>query len=146
MTDAYANEREASAAARSVIPPEPGWSILSQAQRAELLHRALETAGVETSEYEDRTVWWLANWEDSAAAIIARWIAEASKPKPGMVTEWGACRRGEAEPFVSGPDEAAARRLAEDLPNAVTGLVRREVTPWRLADEPATGEGQDRDA
>jgi hypothetical protein len=48
----------------------------------------------------------------------------------GAITEWGACRRGETEPFVSGEDEAAVRRLAADLPNTVTGLVQRQVTPW----------------
>lgn len=81
----YMNEREASAAARSVIPPEPGWSILSQSQHADLLHRALGAAGVETSEFEARTVFWLANWEDHVTAIIARWIAKAAEA--GAFTE-----------------------------------------------------------
>lgn len=74
----------------------------------------------------------------SVASLIRKAVlAAAEKPTE---TEWGACRRGEAEPFVSGPDEAAIRRFAEDLPNTVTGLVRREIGPWVPADDPATRE------
>ena len=85
----YQNER----AARAVIPPEPGWSILSQAQMNELLHRALAEAGVETSEFENRTAWWLCGWEDYTIAIIVGWIARAFETgkaagADGAVTEW----------------------------------------------------------
>jgi hypothetical protein len=73
----YESERQASAAARAVIPPEPGWSILGQAQHSALLHAALTDAGVETSDFEDRTAWWLCCWEDYTTAIIAGWIARA---------------------------------------------------------------------
>ena len=73
----FRDEREASAAARAVIPPEPGEVILSQAQRDEVLHRALAESGVATSALEDRTAWWLANWEDYVIGIIVRWITSA---------------------------------------------------------------------
>jgi hypothetical protein len=73
----YESERQASAAARAVIAPEPGWSILSQAQGDELLHRALAASGVQTSGFEDRTAWWLANYEDHVIAIVARWVTSA---------------------------------------------------------------------
>jgi len=94
MTDQhpFRNEREASAAARSVIPPEPGWSILNQSQHSELLHRALEAAGVEVSEFEDRTAWWLSGWEDYTVSIIARWIAEAARPEAFTEADVKPCR------------------------------------------------------
>lgn len=132
----YESDREAHAAAVAAIPPEPGWSILSQAQHSQLLHDALTAAGVETSAFEDRTVWGLGNWEDYLCATIARWITsayEAGKAAgpDGAVTEWGACRRGEVEPFAVGPDEAAVRRLVGDFPHVVTALVQRQITPWK---------------
>jgi hypothetical protein len=95
MTDRgpFQNERAACAAARAVIPPEPGWSILSQSQRAELLLCALSDAGVETSTFEYGTAWWLCGWEDHVTAIVARWIArafeagKAAGPVPAGFTE-----------------------------------------------------------
>lgn len=146
----YESEREASAAARSVIPPEPGWSILSQAQRAEVLHRALAEAGVETSEFEDSIAWWLSDWGDHYIGIIARWV---TAERPGTVTEWALAYTH--RPSVSGlparrviqpyPSEAEAREAVAEVrglaPEDEPALARREVTPWRLADEPATGEG-----
>lgn len=152
----YESEREASAAARSVIPPEPGWSILSQAQRAEVLHRALAEAGVETSEYEDGSAWWLGNWSDDLVAVIARWVTHAHEAGLAAhgeaATEYGVRFNlyGSTEESAV-PDEAAARRAAESMrqnhPHVepVT-VVQREAArpagPWKLADEPATGEGR----
>jgi len=141
MTDhaPYASEREASAAARAAIPPEPGWSILSQAQRAELLHRALDAAGVEVSEYEDASAWWLGNWSDHLVAVIARWVTEAAEPEPGTETEW-AVQIGNSQEVTS-YDEGTARHLMAMLRENGTPAVlyRREVGPWLAADEPATG-------
>lgn len=156
----FQNEREASAAARSVIPPEPGWSILSQAQRAELLHRALEAAGVETSEYEDARAWWLGNWSDDLVAVIDRWVTRAHEAglaaRGEAATEYGVRFNlyGSTEESAV-PDEAAARRAAESMREnrpdfEPVVVVQREAArpagPWRLADEPATGERPDRDA
>lgn len=132
----FEGEREANAAARAAIAPEPGWSILSQAQRDQLLHNALTAAGVDTSEYEDGTAWWLCNWGDHVVAIISRWITTAHEAGKAAgpddaVTEWGTCRRGEVEPFAVGPDEAAVRRLVGDFPHVVTALVQRQITAWK---------------
>jgi hypothetical protein len=141
----YQNEREACAAARAVIPPEPGWSILSRSQRAELLLCALSDAGVETSTFEYGTAWWLCGWEDHVTAIIARWVAgafEAGKAAgpDGAVTEWGVRQRN-----LSGQGEyvatygTAGDHARSVLPYARDGvLVRREVTPW--APVPVEGE------
>lgn len=148
----YANEREASAAARAVIPPEPAWSILSQAQRAELLRRALEAAGVETSEFERGIAWWLSDWGDHYVAIIARWVVEAAEREPGTVTEWalaythrptipGQPARRVVQPY---PGETEAREAVTEVRRLAPGdepvLMTREIGPWRLADKPATGE------
>jgi len=132
----YRNEREASAAARSVIPPEPDWSILSQAQRSEVLHRALADAGVETSEFEDSIAWWLSDWGDHYVGIIARWVTEAHRAglaarDEGAVTEWGVTLEGYGnEPFASSADEDGARLTAASFPRSLTTVVRREVGPW----------------
>jgi lysylphosphatidylglycerol synthetase-like protein (DUF2156 family) len=139
----FRNEREASAAARSVIPPEPGWSILSQPQHADLLHRALEAAGVEVSEFESRTAWWLSGWEDYTVSIIARWIAKAAEPAPGTEIEWAV--RIARSNDVTSYDEGTARQLMAMLGENGTPAVlyRREVGPWLAVAEPAAGEGAD---
>jgi hypothetical protein len=137
----YQSEREACAAARAVIPPEPGWSILSQSQLAELLHRALAEAGVETSDFEDRTGWWLSGWEDYTIAIIARWVTRAFETgkaagPDGTVTEWGVTLEGYGnEPFASAADEDGARLIAASFPQSRTAVARREVGPWTPAPE-----------
>jgi hypothetical protein len=142
----YANEREASAAARSVIPPEPGWSILSQAQRADLLHRALAEAGVEVSESEDASAWWLGNWSDHLVAIIARWITAGREPAG---VEWGIRFKPggwPAEHPANSEDDAreVITAMRESNPEWEAALIvrspERPAGPWRLADEPATGE------
>jgi hypothetical protein len=145
----YQNEREACAAARAVIPPEPGWSILSQSQLAELLHRALAEAGVETSDFEDRTGWWLSGWEDYTIAIIARWVTDAYKAgkaagPDGAATEWGVRIAIGTPAEVACPGEKQARNsvvlLRRDHPEFGAVLVTRTSGGrWRLADEPATG-------
>jgi hypothetical protein len=144
VNEPFKDEREASAAARSVIPPEPGWSILSQEQHAELLRRALEAAGVEVSEFESRTAWWLSGWEDYIVSIIARWVAKAA----GTETEYGVrmtiASVGREIPCGSeGEARAVLASRGHGHPEAVL-VVRspeRPAGPWRLADEPATGGG-----
>jgi hypothetical protein len=71
MSGPFATEQEARAAAHAVIPPERGWSILSEAQNRQLLARACETAGVELGAYGRRILIWLAGYEDSICAVIA---------------------------------------------------------------------------
>jgi hypothetical protein len=137
MTDVgpYETEREASAAARAVIPPEPGWSILGQSQHADLLHRALEAAGVETSEFEDRTAWWLAGWEDYTVSIIARWIRRAFESgkaagPDGAEAEW-ALRIGRSQDVNTYDEDVARHMLAMLRENGTPAeLYRREVGPW----------------
>lgn len=136
-SEPYENERQASAAARAVIPPEPDWSILSQSQHIEVLHLALADAGVETSDFEERTLAWLSGWEDYTVAIIARWIATAAEPAPGTEIEWAV--RIARSNDVTSYDEGTARQLMGMLRENGTPAVlyRREVGPWT----PAPGEG-----
>jgi hypothetical protein len=147
MTDIgpFRNEREASAAARAVIPPEPDWSILSQAQRAEVLHRALAEAGVETSEFEDSIAWWLSDWGDHYIGIIARWITAEREPAG---VEWGIRFKPGGWPaeHPAGSEGDARKVLAamrESNPEWGAALIvrspERPAGPWRLADEPSTG-------
>lgn len=105
---------------------------------APLVRSGCEAAGVALGAYDERIVAWLGNWEPATCAVIAGLIRRAHEAgkaagPDGAVTEWGACRRGEAVPFVSEADEAAVRRFAADLPNTVTGLARRQITPWEVA-------------
>ena len=74
MSAAYQSERQAVTAMRAVIPPGPDRVILTPQQRREYLGRALEAAGVELSEFEERTAWWLCGIEDYTIAVIARWV------------------------------------------------------------------------
>ena len=148
----FEDERQAHAAAVAAIPPEPGWSILSQAQCSELLHAALTAAGVDTSAFEDRTAWWMANWEDYICAIIARWIASAHEAgtvagPAGAVTEWalsythrpnvtGMPSRRVIQPY---PDEAMAREAVASIdaeaPEDEPKLYCREIGPWKEASD-----------
>lgn len=145
----FQSDREAHAAAVAAIPPEAGWSILSQAQCSQLMHDALTAAGVDTSAFEDRTVWGLGNWEDYLSATIARWVTaahEAGKASAAEaeVTEWalsyihrpaasqGLPARRVIELY---PDEARARKAVSDMremrPEDEPKLMRREVGPWK---------------
>ena len=82
----FGTEREARAWAHAAIPPEHDRVIQAPRQRVEFLIQALADAGVETSEFEARTMWWLSQWDDHTTAIIARWVAQAA----------GRSREGEA--------------------------------------------------
>ncbi|HMG62820.1 MAG TPA: hypothetical protein VK599_07720 [Streptosporangiaceae bacterium] len=73
----YDSERQARAAAHSVVPPEGGRSILRLAQCRELLDLACEAAGVETGEYDKRILDWIAGFEDSACMVFAGLVARA---------------------------------------------------------------------
>jgi hypothetical protein len=140
----YMSEREASAAARAVIPLEPGWSILSQAQRADLLERALEAAGVGTSEFERGTAWWLGNWSDGLVAVIARWV---TAERPGTATEWalaythrpgvpGQPARRVVQPYPGEREaQAAVTELLRLAPEDEPALISRTIGPWIPAEE-----------
>ena len=123
----------AAAALRAACDAHPGnW----EAEHLKVIASACEEVGVTLAAFDFAPLRQLAIYEAFHAVVIAGMIHRAYQAglaarAVGTVAEWGACRRGEAEPFVSGPDEAAVRRLAGDLPNAVTGLVRREVGPWK---------------
>jgi hypothetical protein len=149
----YESEREASAAARAIIPPEPGWSILSQEQRDELLRRTLDGAGVKTNGFEDDQRWWLGNWSDHLAAVVARWVTaaheagKAARPEPAE-TEWG-IRYPVGHPeervrnFGSEDGEHMARLLLPDVLKASgdgTALVCRGIGPWTPAPKTPPGE------
>lgn len=139
----YENERAACAAARAVIPPDPGRVILSQSQRYELMQRAFTAAGVSTSAFEETSAWWLANYEDYLSAMIAGWVTrafEAGKAAgpDGAETEWSLNIAGAAGlvPY----EEETARRIVQMMrENGVrVELYGRQVGPWTPADEPAT--------
>jgi hypothetical protein len=151
----YENDREAHAAAVAAIPPEPGWSILSQAQRDRLLRDALTAAGVETSAFEDRTAWGLGNWEDYLCATVARWIAaahEAGKAAgpDGSATAWGL--RYESDdggdvvmPYTEEEVRQILREAGRTGPATRRTVVTRQVGPWTEAPETteATEENDD---
>jgi hypothetical protein len=139
----YETERQACAAAVAAIPPEDGWSILSPAQRSELLHRALSRASVETTVFEARTARWLTTWDDHTVSIIAGWIRrayEAGKAAgpDGAVAEWGV-RYTDPDSSVRevpSANEVQARHwAAPDLdpwgPQVETALIQRQVGPWK---------------
>ena len=144
----YESEQQASAAARAAIPPAPGHVILSWSQLDGLLHLALAESGVETTAYEDGTVGWLANYEDSTVQVIAGWIRrayEAGKAaRPETAAEWGTRfidedgREHMGANFGTGLQaELFARGLAAagKAPDWRGITVTREVTPWTPAPE-----------
>lgn len=150
----YESERQASAAARAVIPPEPGWSILSQAQRAELLHRALAAACVETSEYEGGRAWWFSGWGDDYVAVIARWVTSAHErglaAREGTATEYGTRLALPGGDVIEAPagDEEHARASAEAMLSgglAPVTVVQREAArpagPWTPVPETEAHDG-----
>lgn len=73
----FETEAEARAAAHKIIPPEPGWSILSEDQHRELLEQICAESGVELGAFERRILGWLANWEDATCTAIAAIITRA---------------------------------------------------------------------
>ena len=79
MTGPYSTEQQARAAAHALVAPEPGWSILLGPGRREVLARALQGAGVELGDYDQRIMSWLSGWEESVCAVIAGWITRAGE-------------------------------------------------------------------
>lgn len=74
----YGTEAEARAAALAAAgPPRPGWSILNEAQRHNMLLAACEAAGLELGDYDHRILGWLTGWEDGTVAVIAGLITRA---------------------------------------------------------------------
>ena len=74
----FETEREARAAALAAAgPPRPGWSILNEAQRHNMLLDACTDAGVAVGAYDSRIVAWLTHWEDPTVAVIAGLISRA---------------------------------------------------------------------
>jgi hypothetical protein len=139
MTDRpYETARDAHAAAAAAFPPEAG-SVLTAEQNCELLHRALQAAGVTTGAFEDGIARWLGNFEDSSVAVIARWITAAAQPPEGTVTEW-TVRIDSGE--LGCCNERTARYLAADFrADGTPATVEcRQVTPWTEAPEPEEDE------
>lgn len=112
-----------------------------------LILAACEAAGVGLGAYDRRILAWTGNWEPSTCAVIAGLIMRAREAgeaaaMDGAVTEWGLKLTVDGgEPgFERYRDEDAARG---DVPRFQgvfdTAVVRREVGPWKEADE--TGEG-----
>lgn len=76
----FSTEREAEAFAWEFGgPPSEGWHILSDAQNHQMLLKACELAGVSLGAYDRRILPWLAEWEDTACAVVAALIIRASK-------------------------------------------------------------------
>jgi hypothetical protein len=75
----FETEREARAVALAAAgPPRPGWSILNEAQRHNMLLDACEAAGLQLGDYDRRILAWLTHWEDSTVAVIAGLITRAA--------------------------------------------------------------------
>ena len=111
MTGPLESERDAHAAA--LLPPRPGWSILSQPQNRAMLVAACESVGLELGAYDLRILGWLAGFEDSTCAVVARVGAPGQRGQvmTGDPAEEAEQRRQEREL------EAAARH--GDLDDAV---------------------------
>jgi hypothetical protein len=149
----YETERQAAHAARAVIPPEDGRSILTAAQNRRLIGLACEAAGIELGEFDRRILDWISGFEDSTVAVFARLIRRAAEPPEGTETEWaltymyrprlpGLPARRVVQPY---PDEAMAREavaaVRSEAPEDDPALMRREIGPWKEA--PETTEGND---
>jgi hypothetical protein len=143
----YENDREASAAARAAVPPEPGHAILSQEQRSELLHRAFAESGVQTSDFEDRSLWWLANYEDYLTAMIARWVRAAyengkAAGPDGAVTEWGfRYTSDDGGDVVMSYPLLDVQQMGREFPPGLASTrtaVARQAGPWAEAEVPAS--------
>lgn len=81
-TGPFETEREACAAALAAAgPPRPGWSILNEAQRHNMLLDACADAGVAVGAYDSRILAWLTHWEDPTVAVIAGLITRAHRPE-----------------------------------------------------------------
>jgi hypothetical protein len=76
----FESEHSARGAAHAVVPPGPGFAVLSAAQNRELLVRACSEAGVSLGAFDARILSWLSGFEDSACAVIAGlvWRAHAA--------------------------------------------------------------------
>jgi hypothetical protein len=77
----FETEAQARAAAHAIIPPEPGWSILSEAQNYQLLERACEAAGVDPGAFGTRILRWLAGFDDAGCEAIADLIIRAREER-----------------------------------------------------------------
>lgn len=78
----FETERQAHAAAVEAGGPlQPGWSILVEAQRRNVLLAACAGAGVELGAYDARILAWLARWEDSTVAVVAGLVSRAHLPE-----------------------------------------------------------------
>lgn len=73
----FSSEREAHAAALELGNVTPGEVILSATQRRDMLIRACRAARVETGEFDDRIIAWLAQWEDSTVVVVAGLVERA---------------------------------------------------------------------
>lgn len=111
--------------------------------------------GIPTGAYDHRMIAWLTDLDDPTCQAFASlmWRCRLAAP-PGSVTEWalaythrpsipGQPARRVVQPY---PSEAEARAAVAQVlrltPEDEPALARREVGPWRLADEPATGEAR----
>lgn len=147
----YQNEREANAApaAKAVID---GFDALykahgpgcTQEPNARIMLDVIDAAGVEISEFEHRTFWWLGGWETHHAQIIARVIEAAyeagrASAMQDTVTEWAiAVRREDGdEILISVSDEERARYAVtayERSPGPERAVAKsRQVTQWKDA-------------
>lgn len=143
----YQNEREANAAptAKAVID---GFDALykahgpgcTQEPNARIMLDVIDAAGVEISEFEHRTFWWLGGWETHHAQIIARVIEAAceagrASALEDAVTQWRV--RWDDGMKADCEDKAAALLVAKQSndggyhPRA--SVQSRQVTPWKDA-------------
>jgi hypothetical protein len=143
----YGDKQAARSAAHHAITPEPGWSILRDPQNRELLHCALSAAGVTTGAYDERTITWLAEWEDAVCQVIAGWVTRAHEtgrqPEPGTRTRWAVRYKGRYHDAPGGfhiqpyDDEDMARRAARQValiyPPEEPQVMYRTIGPWKEA-------------
>ena len=122
MNGPFETEREARAAAHSVVTPDDGWSILHRDQNRLLLERACSAADVELGAFDRRILDWLSGFEDSTCSVIAGLIARASAAKAAPLPESRAAARAALRAYTTGEPASDPDRLSLDASRLADAL------------------------
>lgn len=136
MTGPYSTEEQARADAHALVAPEPGWSTLLGPGRREVLARALQGAGVELGDYDQRIMSWLSGWEDSVCAVIAGWITRAGE-RPRALGLTPRDRRTILAALTEAAEtrETAAGTYCDDCASAPAGACDQHAADLDAADD-----------
>jgi hypothetical protein len=121
----YQNEADAHAAVMRMIGPgaRPVPSVLSQAQKWQLLSDACEASALELGGHDKRVLAWLADYPDSTVAVLAALILRASGqghvpvsvPPPAIERAAKLRRWMTVDPDLDGPGDGGGEWTVQDV-------------------------------